>query len=325
MKHLTREQRYAIYLFLQDGKSQKEIANKLNVHKSTISREISRNCDMRSGIYNSDLAQRKYETRKKEKPRKEVFTADMKNEARALLKTEFSPEQISGRLKLLNKLMVSHETIYRWIWADKRKNGDLHTFLRRQGRKYSKRGSSTNGRGMIPDRVDIDLRPAIVELKERFGDLEIDTIIGKNHKGAIVTINDRASSKLWMRKLIGKEAVPLAEKTVDTLRPVQNLIHTITADNGKEFAKHGQIAASLEISFYFCKPYHSWERGANENTNGLIRQYIPKKTDFSEISEQYIQEIEDKLNNRPRKRLGYLTPNEKFKILTNQNAVAFAS
>ena len=156
-------------------------------------------------------------------------------------------------------------------------------------------------------------------------ELRIDTIIGKNHKGAILTINDRATSRVWIRKLSGKEAIPVAKITVWALRKVKNLIHTITADNGKEFAKHEDIAQKLDINFYFCKPYHSWERGANENTNGLIRQYIPKGTDFSEVTNKRIKWIENNLNNRPRKRLGYLTPNEKFKQIINMNSVAFGT
>ncbi|MGJ0929354.1 IS30 family transposase [Phocaeicola vulgatus] len=275
--------------------------------------------------YSMELAQRKADRRKQQKHRKEVLTPAMRKRIIKLLKKGFSPEQIVGRSRLEGIAMVSHETIYRWIWEDKRRGGKLHKYLRRQGRRYAKRGSKNAGRGFIPGRVDIDERPEIVELKERFGDLEIDTIIGKNHKGAILTINDRATSRVWIRKLSGKEAIPVAKIAVWALRKVKNLIHTITADNGKEFAKHEEIAQKLEIKFYFCKPYHSWERGANENTNGLIRQYIPKGKDFSEVTNKQIKWIENKLNNRPRKRLGYLTPNKKFKQIINQNSVAFAS
>lgn len=325
MKHLTVEQRYSIYVMLQIPMTQKDIAEAIGVHKSTISREIKRNCDMRSGRYLMDLAQRKADKRKADKRHKEIFTTEMQQRVIKLLKRGFSPEQIAGRSKLEGKSMVSHETIYLWIWEDKRNSGTLHKLLRRKGRKYAKRGSKNAGRGFIPNRVDIDERPQVVELKERFGDLEIDTIIGKNHKGAILTINDRATSRVWIRKLTGKEAVPVAKITAWALRKVKNLIHTITADNGKEFAKHEEIAQKLKINFYFCKPYHSWERGANENTNGLIRQYIPKGTDFSEVTNKQIKRIENILNNRPRKRLGYLTPNEKFKRIINQNSVAFAS
>lgn len=324
-KHITEEQRYAISMMLQIPMSKKAIAEAIGVDKSTVYREIKRNCDARSGSYSMELAQRKADRRKQQKHRKEVLTPAMRKRIIKLLKKGFSPEQIVGRSRLEGIAMVSHETIYRWIWEDKRRGGKLHKYLRRQGRRYAKRGSKNAGRGFIPGRVDIDERPEIVELKERFGDLEIDTIIGKNHKGAILTINDRATSRVWIRKLSGKEAIPVAKIAVWALRKVKNLIHTITADNGKEFAKHEEIAQKLEIKFYFCKPYHSWERGANENTNGLIRQYIPKGKDFSEVTNKQIKWIENKLNNRPRKRLGYLTPNEKFKQIINQNSVAFAS
>ena len=324
-KHITEKQRYAISKMLQVPMSKKDIAEAIGVDRSNIYREIKRNCDSRSGKYNPDLAQRKADKRKVEKKRKEVFTQAMKKRVKKLLRKDLSPEQIVGRSQVENIAMVSHETIYCWIWQDKRQGGDLHKSLRRQGRKYSKRGSKNAGRGFIPNRVEIDQRPSIVEQKERFGDLEIDTIIGKNHKGAILTINDRATSRVWIRKLSGKEAIPVAKITVWALRKVKNLIHTITADNGKEFAKHEDIAQKLDINFYFCKPYHSWERSANENTNGLIRQYIPKGTDFSEVTNKRIKWIENNLNNRPRKRLGYLTPNEKFKQIINMNSVAFGT
>ena len=287
MKHLTREQRYGISLMLQEGKSRKYIAKSIGVSTSTISRELRKNCDMRNGVI-------------------------------SLLEEGYSPEQIKGRSNVEGFAMVSHETTYRWIWDDKRKKGTLYQYLRRKGKKYNKRGNAIAGRWNIPNRIDIEERPAIVDLKERFGNLEIDTVIGSNHKGSLVTINDRLTSKVWIRKLSGKDAAPLALKTIEALQPIKDFIHTITADNGKEFANHQEIAKELENSFYFCKPYHSWERGANENMNGLIRQYIPKGTDFSGITDEFVSWVENKLNNRPRKRLGYLTPNEKFNsILTN--------
>ena len=251
-KHITEKQRYAISKMLQVPMSKKDIAEAIGVDRSNIYREIKRNCDSRSGKYNPDLAQRKADKRKVEKKRKEVFTQAMKKRVKKLLRKDLSPEQIVGRSQVENIAMVSHETIYCWIWQDKRQGGDLHKSLRRQGRKYSKRGSKNAGRGFIPNRVEIDQRPSIVEQKERFGDLEIDTIIGKNHKGAILTINDRATSRVWIRKLSGKEAIPVAKITVWALRKVKNLIHTITADNGKEFAKHEDIAQKLDINFYFC-------------------------------------------------------------------------
>lgn len=156
-----------------------------------------------------------------------------------------------------------------------------------------------------------------MEAKQRFGDLEIDTIIGKNHKGAIMTINDRCTSLVLIRKLEGKEAAPLAQSAIDALSPYKHLIHTITADNGKEFAAHQEIAKGLDISFFFARPYHSWERGANENTNGLARQYIPKGTNFDNVTQEYVAMVQNKLNNRPRKRLDYLTPIEYCQIMFN--------
>ncbi len=229
-----------------------------------------------------------------------------------LLQEGYSPEQISEICRLKNIKMVSHETIYLWIWEDKRNNGVCYKYLCRQGRKYMHRGPKNAGRGHIPNRVDIEQPPEEVNEKTRFGDFEIDTVIGKNHQGAILTIKDRFAGKVWIRKLTGKDANLLANETAKALFSIKDLVHTITADNGKEFAKHENISAGLEIEFCFCKPYHAWERGANETTNGLIRQYIPKKTDFAIITGERIAEIEDILNNRPRKRVKYMTSNEKF-------------
>ena len=248
---------------LQEGKSRKDIAKAIGVSTSTISRELRKNCDLRNGVYNYELAQRKYETRLKFRGRKPVFTKEMKDIVISLLEEGYSPEQIKGRSNVEGFAMVSHETIYRWIWDDKRKKGTLYQSLRRKGKKYNKRGNTHAGRGCIPNRIDIEERPSIVDLKQRFGDLEIDTVIGSNHKGALVTINDRLTSKVWIRKLSGKDAAPLALKTIEALQPIKDLIHTITADNGKEFAKHQEIAEKLKISFYFCKPCATRSRTSN--------------------------------------------------------------
>lgn len=313
MKHLTEVQRYEISAYVISNKSQVFIAKQLSVSKSCICRELKRNSDIRNGQYKPVLAQNKAEKRKKYKYKAAQFTECMKITATELLAIEqYSPEQIVGHCKRMGIPMVSHERLYQWLWNDKKCKGVLHMNLRRKGRKYRKRGNSKDTRGIITGRVDISMRPAIVDQKERFGDLELDTVIGKNHKGALLTMNDRATGLLWIRKLAGKEANPLTEKAIEALLPYKHLIHTATADNGKEFAFHQKIAESLEISVYFARPYHSWERGANENTNGLIRQYFPKGTDFESISEQQVKEVQDKLNNRPRKRLGFMSPNQKF-------------
>ena len=251
MRHLSREQRYGIPLMLQEGKSRKDIAKAIGVSTSTISRELRKNCDLRNGVYNYELAQRKYETRLKFRGRKPVFTKEMKDIVISLLEEGYRPEQIKGRSNVEGFAMASHETIYRWIWDDKRKKGTLYQYLRRKGKKYNKRGNAIAGRWYIPNRIDIEERPAIVDLKERFGDLEIDTVIGSNHKGALVTINDRLTSKVWIRKLSGKDATPLALKTIEALQPIKALIHTITADNGKEFAKTSRNSERIGNFFLF--------------------------------------------------------------------------
>lgn len=321
MAHINQEQRYAIFVLLNQGKTQKEIAKAINRDKSVISRELRRNCDKRDFTYNSDLAQRKYEQRKKDKPHKIVFTEEIKSYVDSRIKDDLSPEQIAGDAKLNGIACVSHETIYTYIWNNKKLNGDLHFHLRRQGRHYRKRGNKKDTRGIIVGRIDIDQRPPIVDLKERFGDFEIDTVIGKNHIGGLLTINDRATGLVKIRKIKTKEATEIAQKAIEALTEYKDLLHTITADNGKEFAKHHEISTKLNIDFYFAKPYHSWERGANENTNGLIRQYFPKKTNFEDITDEQVAWVENKLNNRPRKRLGYLNPIAKFE----QIKVAFAA
>ena len=328
MKHITDKQRYTISVMNEQGYKQKEIARAVRKDKSTISRELKRNCDRRSGKYDWILAQRKHENRQKQKPKCICFTNEVKELVNSWLAEDYSPEQISGRAKTEGKECVSHERIYQYIWEDKKHKGDLYKHLRRHGRRYRKRGSMKDSRGLIKNRVSIDERPKVVDKKERFGDFEIDTIIGKNHKGAILTINDRWCSLVWIRKLTGKQAEPLSEKTVETLGSFKALIHTITGDNGKEFAGHESIAKQLELDFYFAHPYHSWERGANENTNGLIRQYFPKGTDFKNITQKQIDYVQYKLNNRPRKRLDFLSPIEffnKFVKSKHKQKVAFAA
>jgi IS30 family transposase len=323
MKHLTIEQRYTISVMLQKGHTQKEIADTIGKHKSTVCREIRRNCDARSGEYRHELAQRKCDKRHQNKRKKLRFTEPVKAYVDTWLKKDYSPEQITGRAKLENVECVSHERIYQYVWADKKAKGSLFTHLRRKGRKYRKRGSAKDSRGIIKDRVDISKRPAIVDEKIRLGDLEIDTMIGKNHQGAILTINDRVSSYVWMAKLNGKNADELAMKAVEILQPHAHWIHTITGDNGKELADHKKIAQQIGIDFYFAKPYHSWERGANENTNGLIRQYFPKGSSFESITDKDIQYVQHKLNNRPRKKLGFLTPIEFLSLKLSEQKVAF--
>jgi transposase, IS30 family len=325
MKHLTREQRYTISEMKRQGYKQIDIAQVIGKDKSVVSRELKRNCDKRNNEYRANLAQKKYEKRQKEKPKRKHFTNEIKTHVENWLKEDFSPEQIVGRSKLEGFPCVSHERIYQYVWNDKKGKGLLYLHLRRKGRKYRKRGAAKDSRGIIKGRVDISQRPEIVNKKTRLGDLEIDTVIGKNHKGAILTINDRVSSFIWMEKLKGKNAQELAIKVAETLRGNTHWIHTITADNGKEFAEHDKIANAIDIDFFFAKPYHSWERGANENLNGLVRQYFPKKTSFESITNQDVKYVQYKLNNRPRKKLGFLSPIEFLSLNLSNQKVAFVT
>jgi IS30 family transposase len=323
MKHITLEQRYEIQSLLKAGYTQKDIAKAIDKSESTISREIKRNKDLRGCGYKATTAQNKYRKRLLEKPKHIRFTEAIKQNVEELLAEDLSPEQVVGLYKKLNKEVVSHETIYQHIWSDKKKGGELYTHLRRRGRKNKKRGSSRAGRGFIPDRIGIEKRPKVVDEKIRFGDLEVDTIIGKDHQGAIVTINSRATGMLKMKKVEKRTAEQVSLAIEELLQDWKPFVETITADNGKEFAMHQRISESLNIDFYFANPYHSWERGANENLNGLIRQYFPKKTDFSTITDAEIQRVEDKLNNRPRKRLNFETPLESMEKLLFNQEIAF--
>lgn len=312
MAHLTLEQRYKIEAYKNSGTSISQIAEFVGKDKSVISREIRRNADQRSGVYKADLADKKANIRHKTKNKKRTFTADVEVNVLHYLTNDYSPEQAVGRAKIDNVKMVSTETIYQYIWRDKRKGGGLYRYLRTKGKKYKKRGHLKDKRGLIRGRVDISQRPKIVDKKSRLGDLEIDLVIGKNHKGALLTINDRVTGMLFMDKIDSKEASVIEEKTIELLQDWKPLIKTITSDNGKEFANHKSIAEVLEIDYYFAKPYRSWERGANENLNGLVRQYFPKKTNFDSITKKETEKVIHILNNRPRKRFGYKTPNEIF-------------
>ena len=324
MAHLTLEQRYEIEVGIAKNMTQTEIAKKIGKNRSVISREMKRNSDLRNSNYSASLANKKAQRRHKSKPKKKCWDINIEQYVNEQLSKDYSPEQIAGRAKVDNVKCVSHERIYQYIWKDKKSGGNKHKHLRCKGKRYRKRGHHKDSRGLLSNRVDIDQRPAIVDQKDRFGDLEIDLVIGKGHKYALLTINDRATGLLFMAKVNSKQASEIEDKTFELLRDWIPFIHTITSDNGKEFANHQQIAEKLIIAFYFAKPYHSWQRGANENLNGLVRQYFPKKYDFALISNQHVNEVVTILNNRPRKRFGFKSPNEVLaQKLDNSPAVAF--
>jgi IS30 family transposase len=324
MSQITQEQRYIIETLLNENYSKPEIAKRLKKDVSTIYREIKRNCDKRNNKYRAVLAHRRCVERHSDKNKSNRFTSEVKGFIEYWIKQEYSPEQIVGRAKEQGLNCVSHERIYQYIWKDKKQGGDLYLSLRSQGKVYRKRGASKDKRGQIIGRIDIDQRPKSVEERKTIGDLEIDLMIGAGHKGALLTINDRATGVAKIRILKSKEATEVNQAIIDTLQDWTPFLKTITSDNGKEFAQHQKVSQILEIDYYFAKPYHSWERGSNENMNGLIRQYFPKGMNFENITDIQVQNAEDKLNNRPRKRFGYKTPNEVFiNSLNNNGQVAF--
>jgi len=305
---LTQEQRYQIFAYKKAGYNQSEIAHQIGVDKSTVSRELKRNRGFRG--YRPKQAHQLSLQRKKGKV-KERINPEIWEWVKKLLEEDWSPEQISGWLNREQRLNISHESIYLFVYRDKSQGGDLYRHLRCQ-RKRKKRYGSHSTRGLIPGRVSIDERPAVVDRKNRFGDWELDTVIGKNHRQAIVTITERKSKLALFAKVERKTSDLVKEAIISLLAPIKEWVKTLTADNGKEFAGHLELAEKLEADFYFAHPYSSWERGLNENTNGLLRQYFPKKTDFRLVNENEINKAMDKLNNRPRKTLGYKTPNEIF-------------
>ncbi|HLE63822.1 MAG TPA: IS30 family transposase [Pyrinomonadaceae bacterium] len=305
---LAREQRYQIYALKKAGHNQSHIAVLIGCHKSTISRELRRNCGQKG--YRPQQANELAYDRQCDAYHSRIAWQTWQQVER-LLCQGWSPEQIAGRLKLENQPTVSHECIYLYIYADKRRGGTLYRHLRSQ-KKQRKRYSGYIRRGQIPNRISIDKRPKIVARKGRFGDWEADTIVGARHKGGILSVVERKSKLTRLRKLASKGAEELKDTSVELLRPLAAKVHTITVDNGKEFCEHKQIAAALQARIYFAHPYASWERGLNENTNGLVRQYFPKKYDFARITNSDVERVEELLNNRPRKTLGYRTPNEVF-------------
>ncbi len=323
---LTQDHRYQIYAFLKANFSQSAIANEIGVHKSTISRELKRNRGMKG--YRPKQAHVIAVIRRQKAPKLMKLTPETVALIDSLIQVDFSPEQVSGFLKLIYNLWISHETIYKHLLDDKAKGGILYKHLRLARRKRKKRYGSYERRGQIPDRVSIDERPAIVDTKKRIGDWEIDTMIGKNHKGILLTIVERKSKLTLIQKLPSKHAELVTDAMVDLLSPYKKKVRTITVDNGKEFANHKQIKKELKTKVYFAHPYHSWERGLNENTNGLIRQYFPKKSSFEAITDEKIKLVMNRLNNRPRKTLGFKTPNEvffgpKYKLAANTTCCTY--
>ena len=305
---LTQEERYQIYALKKAGHSQQEIAKTLCRSPSTISRELRRNKGLRG--FRPKQAHRFAQNRKKARHRKRIPDSSWVR-VDQLLREDWSPEQVSGWLAREEGLKVSHEWIYQHVYEDKRRGGDLYKRLRCQ-KPRRKRYGSYDRRGRIRERVSIDERPAVVDQRSRIGDWEVDTVIGKPGGAVLVTLTERRSRLSRIALAPDKTAEAVKSAILKAIQPLSAQVHTLTYDNGKEFALHMDIAKMLGADGFFAHPYHSWERGLNENTNGLIRQYLPKGADFNSLSHAQVEQIVEKLNNRPRKCLGYKTPNQVF-------------
>jgi len=308
-RQLTQEQRYQIKAYLKIGYSQTRIAHEVGVHKSTISREIQRNRGLRG--YRPKQAQQIAEGRRQRKAKPRIGRQTW-GKVRSFLTQKMSPEQIHGWLQKNDEETVTPEWIYQYILKDKQQGGSLYTNLR-QKKKRRKRYGSKDRRGQIPNRVSIDRRPTEVETRERIGDWEADTIVGKGHRMALVTLVDR-KTRFTLIKKVERYTAPLVKQAMIDLLSVydREKILTITCDNGKEFSQHEAVAETLKTKVYFAHPYSSWERGTNENTNGLIRQFFPKGSSFESITDEDVSFVMDNLNNRPRKCLGFQTPSMLF-------------
>ena len=307
--HLALKQRYQIDALLKAKVPQNRIAQVVGVHRSTISREIRRNRGAHA--YFAAQAHRLALHQRQDKSCRRIGTQTWALVEEKMRGEQWSPEQMSGWLARERDMRVSHESIYRYVRADKERGGDLHRHLRCRKRHRKPYGSPART-GPIVGRVSIDERPVVVERRERVGDWEADTIVGKPGKAVIVSLVERRSRLTRLVKAACRKAADVETAMVRALTPLVDRVRTVTCDNGSEFARHASLATSLRARFFFAHPYASWERGLNENTNGLVRQYFPKRTDLSDITDEEIQIVMDKLNRRPRKALGYRTPNEAF-------------
>lgn len=311
-KQLTSEQRYTIYQLIKINTSIRSIARIIGVHASTISREIRRNKGMKG--YRNKQAHNKAIKRKQKVVRLKKIDASLKETIDNKLIMKWSPEQIAGHLeKKEGKKVISFQALYNYIHKDKRNNGSLYLNLRHGCIKKRRNGGYLQKKEIIKNKVSIEQRPTIVDQKLRIGDWEVDTVIGKNHKGALVTIVERKTAFVLIMLVNKKTARSVSDAIIKKLSPYQKTAcFTLTSDNGLEFANHEDIKQALNIDYFFAHPYKSCERGLNEYTNKLIRQYLPKGTSFDTITHEYCQFIEYQLNNRPRKKLAYRTPSQEF-------------
>ncbi len=313
-QHLSNEERFYIWNALREGCSQQHVAKTLNRSPSTISREIRRNRAARSIMYTHYWACEMVKWRKRwiARTKHRKVTEEIGQMIEQLIKQFLSPEQASGYLKAHHNITLSHETIYRYIYEDVARHMELKPFLR-QGKKIRRKRYGSGDRvSKIPNRTCISDRPKIVDKKTRIGDWECDSVVGLDRKSVLVTVVDRVTLYTCCARVYTHTAEVVSNAIIRMLKPHMDKVKTLTFDNGSEFFKHEKIANALKAKTYFALPYSSWERGVNENTNGLLRQFFPKKTDFNLVTNQELKNAVDNLNNRPRKTRGYLTPNQMF-------------
>ena len=312
-KHLSQNERYQIYALLRAGQTQTKIASILGRHKSTISRELK----LGSGLcsYRPKQACALAAKRAKSSRNATQIAPWVMDMASYMLNLQWSPEQIAG------KLPISHETLYLRIYADQAHKGELYKNLRCQKKCRKRYGTGYERRGQIIGRRSIEERPAHIEDRSQIGHWEADTVIGVNHKHAIVTLVERKSGYAVIAKVQNKTAKLVSKSIVKLLEPYKAKVKTLTYDNGKEFAKHAWVDKKLSSTGYFARPYCSWQRGSNENFNGLLRQYVPKKRLMSTVTDEEIKMIQNRLNYRPRKRLGFKSPHEVFHQSLNRVAL----
>jgi IS30 family transposase len=294
----------------KQGLNQSKIARSLDRHRSTISREVRRNSSQSDGHYRPSKAQERTNGRRSRSRRNLRFTGQDFARVDTLLCRQWSPEQVAGHLSRQGQLSISHETIYRHVWRDKREGGLLHTHLRGARKRRRKRYGRYDSRGRLAGKRCIAERPASVETRRHLGHWEIDTVMGTGSKDCIVSLVERKTGLVIIGKLGDRTCESLNRRVIRLINRHDGAFVSITSDNGTEFHDYRRIEERTEATFYFARPYHSWERGSNENANGLIRQYLPKGTSMAAVSQQLCNSIARKLNARPRKRHGFMSPQE---------------
>jgi IS30 family transposase len=297
----------------RQGLNQAQIARQLGRHRSTIGRELKRNSSRWDGNYRPSKAIERTTGRRSRSRRNQRFTADDLHRVEALLRQQWSPEQVSGFLRREQLLRISHETIYRHVWHDRHCGGNLHEQLRgARKRRFRKRYRSYDSRGRLAGKRHLSERPAPGAGRHQLGHWEIDTVMGHGNQHCIVSLVERKTGYVLIGKLKARTAHQLNHRTIRLAKRHAEHFRTITADNGTEFHSYPAIERALGLQFYFATPHHAWERGTNENTNGLIRQYLPKRTSMATLTQHQCNVIAHKLNTRPRKRLDFRTPEECF-------------